>query len=232
LAEPPPDLKVAGAPLATEKLTYDIEWRLIHAGAVVVEAQKSHAKVRIETGGLVSALFKVEDTYSVNYDDPFCASSSLMDSQEGKRHRETTVTFDRAQGRAIYLERDLLANAVIHSAQVDTPSCVHDVLGAFITLRGMAIEPGNAVQLPVSDGRRSASVRVDAQEREEIQTPSGAFKTVRCEAHLLNGVVYTRSGRAFVWFTDDARRLPVQLRLRMQFPVGTVTLQLAKEEHL
>ena len=48
---------------------------------------------------------------------------------------------------------------------------------------------------------------------------------------LLNGVIYPRKGRVFVWLTDDARRLPVQIRLRMQFPIGTVTLRLQKEEH-
>jgi len=36
----------------------------------------------------------------------------------------------------------------------------------------------------------------------------------------------------FIWLTDDSRRLPVQIRLRMVFPIGTVTLQLQKEEHL
>jgi hypothetical protein len=231
-ADPAPAFKGHEIPPATDKLTYDIEWRLIHAGEVLVETQKSHAKVRIESAGLVSSLFKVEDDYSVTYDDPFCAASSRMDAQEGKRHRETMITFDHADGRADYLERDALTNAIIRSTHVDTPPCVHDVLGAFLTLRGTPLEPGSAVQLPVTDGRRSASVKVEAQEREEVQTPSGSFKTIRCEAYLLDGVVYSRKGHVFVWFTDDARRLPVQLRLRMQFPVGTVTLQLSKEEHL
>jgi hypothetical protein len=45
-------------------------------------------------------------------------------------------------------------------------------------------------------------------------------------------VVYSRAGRVFVWLTDDERRLPVQIRLRMNFPLGTVTLELEKEEHL
>ncbi len=59
----------------------------------------------------------------------------------------------------------------------------------------------------------------------------GSFKTVRYEAFMLNGVIYTRKGRVELWLTDDAGHLPVQIRLRMNFPVGTVTLQLEKEEH-
>jgi len=37
-----------------------------------------------------------------------------------------------------------------------------------------------------------------------------------------------RKGRVFVWLTDDGERLPVQILLRLAFPVGSVTLQLEK----
>ena len=94
------------------------------------------------------------------------------------------------------------------------------------------MKPGQSAQMPVSDGRRAASVKVEAQEREEIKTATTTYKTIRCETFLMNGVVYSRKGRVFVWLTDDARRLPVQIQMRMSFPVGTVTLHLAKEERL
>jgi hypothetical protein len=215
-----------------ERLTFDIEWRLIHAGSVVVDTHTTSARVKLESAGLVSTLFKIDDAYGVTYDEPFCATSSTLDSQEGKRHHETRVTFDRTRNRAIFLERDVLKNAVLHSSDVAIPNCVHDVLGALISLRGLSLNPGQTAQMPVSDGRRAASVKVEAQDREEIKTPTSTYKTIRCETFLLNGVVYTRKGRVFIWLTDDARRLPVQIQMRMTFPVGTVTLHLLKEEKL
>ena len=223
---PPPPVKTP-----SEKLTYDIEWRLIHAGTAVIDAQKSHAELKLESAGMVSTLFKVHDTYSVNYEDPFCATSSMMESFEGKRHHETRITYDRGQNRASYLERDMIKNVVLHSDEVATPNCVHEVIGAILKLRGMPMEPGQSTQIPMSDGRRSAGVKIEAQEREQVSTPAGTFKTVRYEAGMMNGVVYTRKGRAQLWLTDDARHVPVQIRVRMQFPIGTVTLQLEKEEH-
>src|SRR5271165_99417 len=84
----------------TVRLTYDIEWRLIHAGTAVVDSQKTSAHMKLESAGLVSTLFKVDDAYGVTYDEPFCATSSTLDAQEGKRHHETRVTFDRAKNRA------------------------------------------------------------------------------------------------------------------------------------
>lgn len=216
----------------TERLTYDIEWRLIHAGSAVVDAQKTSARLKLESAGLVSTLFKVDDAYGVTYDEPFCATSSTLDAQEGKRHHETRVTFDRARNRADYVERDVLKNAVLHTYDIAIPNCVHDTLGALISLRGLNLSPGQTAQMPVSDGHHSASVKVEAQERETIKTAVSEYKTIRCETFLMNGVVYNRKGRVFIWLTDDARRLPVQIQLRMSFPVGTVTLHLLKEEKL
>ncbi len=214
-----------------EKLIYDVEWRLIHAGSVIVDSDKARASMKLESAGLVSSLFKVNDTYSVDYDDQFCASGTRMDSQEGKRYRETKVTFDRSRNRASYLERDVIKDVVLHTNEVDVPNCVHDVLGAILRLRRMTVEPTQSTQVPMSDGRRTALVKIEAQGREEIKTPAGAFPSIRYEAYMLNSVIYQRKGQVFVWLSDDVHHLPVQIRLRMQFPIGTVTLQLQKEEH-
>ena len=196
----------------------------------MLDAHDSEGRIKLDSAGLVTALFKVDDTYTVHYEQPFCASGSQLDSKEGKRHRQTTVTYDRRQNRASWVERDLLKNEILRSAQIDTPHCVHDVLGGILALRGLTLDPGQSTQVPMSDGRRAAQVKVEAQEREDVTTPAGSFKTIRYEANLLNGVVYQRKGRVFVWVSDDTRRIPVQIRLRMAFPIGTVTLQLEKEE--
>jgi len=63
-----------------------------------------------------------------------------------------------------------------------------------------------------------------------VTTPAGTFKTIRYEVNLMNGVIYHRKGRVFLWLSDDAKRIPVQIRLRLAFPIGTVTLQLQKED--
>jgi hypothetical protein len=217
-------------PVDLGKLTYDIEWRLIHAGEVVLELHPSEGRLKMDSAGLVSALFKVDDTYTVRYEQSFCATESELDSKEGKRHHQTTVTYDRGKNHATWVERDVLKNnEVLRKAEVDIPSCVHDVLGGILALRGSTLEPGQSTLAPMSDGRRAAQVKVDAQEREEVTTPAGTFKTIRYEANMMNGVIYQRKGRAFVWISDDANRIPVQIRLRLAFPIGTVTLQLQKE---
>ena len=224
-------LPLAAADSVTERLTYTVEWRLIHAGNVVIEAGPTSEVVKLESAGMVSALYKIDDTYRVQFDSSFCAASSQMNSKEGLRHRETAITFDRNRNRASLLERDVDKNSVVSKTDIPIPNCVHDVITALKQLRRTKVDVGQSVQLPVSDGRKSAAVKIEAQERERVITPAGAFNAVRYEVNLLNGVVYSRAGRVFIWLTDDDRRVPVQIRLRMNFPLGTVTLELEKEEH-
>ncbi len=218
-------------PQPDEKLVYGVEWRLIRGGTAVIEKFPHETAVKLDSAGIVSTLFRIQDVYTVHFEDSLCATSSMMDAMEGKRHREYRVTYDRSHNHAFFVERDLLENKVVKEGGTDTPNCVADTIGAVSKLRTMTLGMGQSAQIPVSDGRRSAAVKVAALEREEVKTPLGAYKAIKYEADLMNGVVYTRKGTVYIWLSEDARHLPVQIRLRTSFPIGTVTLALEKEEH-
>src|SRR5262249_43747476 len=152
---------------------------------------------------------------AVLFDNQLCALSTFMHAEEGSRRRETNVAFDREHGKSTYLERDLVKNTVVLSKELAIPTCVHDVIGGLTRLRSMRLEPGQSTQLPITDGKKLVSARVEAQERERIKIPLGNQQTVRYEIFLFNDVLYTRKGRLLVWLTDDDRRLPVQIRVRL-----------------
>ncbi len=221
-----------------ETLQYTVEWRLVTAGKarLLWSATPHHsapgwqADLHLESTGLVSKLFKVNNDYVSNLESDLCATSSFLKAEEGKRRKETRVTFDRATRKAEYLEQDLDKKSVVARNEIDIPPCVHDVLGGLYLLRTLNLQPGQSAQVAVSDGKKSVMVRVEAQQREDVKTPSGTYKTVRYEAYLFNNVLYRRYGHLHVWLTDDARKLPVQLRVRLQFAIGTITLQLEKEQ--
>ena len=112
----------------------------------------------------------------------------------------------------------------------DIPACVADVIGSLYRMRTLNLEPGQSAQIPVSDGKKSALARVNSILRETVKTPAGTYKTIRYEAFLFNDVIYRRSGRLYIWLTDDRRRIPVQIRFRLPVTIGTITLQLEKVE--
>jgi hypothetical protein len=218
-----------------ETLHYTIEWRLVTAGEATLEwnaSERSRPQVtlRLESTGLVSKLFKVEDVYNAHLNQELCAQSSQMTAHEGRRQRETKITFDSASRKAFYVERDLAKSAVIASQEIEIPPCVHDVAGGLYFLRTLRLEPGQSALAPVSDGKKSVMAKVEARQREEVKTPSGTYATIRYEVYLFNNVLYRRPAHLDVWLTDDSRRLPVQIRVRMQFTIGTITLFLDKIE--
>ena len=224
-------------PAPVEKLHYSVDWRLIPAGTVEVSMKPSPpggnqgftADVRLLSSGLLDKLFHIEDVYHADYEGSYCAVQSTLDAAEGKRHRETRINFDRTQKKASSIERDLTANGrVVKSSEVEIPPCVHDLVGGLFMLRTLHLEPGQSGAIPMSDGKKTVAAKVEAQEWEEIKTKAGTFKTLRYEAYVFNNVLYSRNARLTLWVTDDARRLPVQMRVKMQFTLGTVTLSLDK----
>jgi hypothetical protein len=221
---------------ARQSLTYNIEWRLITAGKARLEwASRGprdgfEVKFHLESVGLVSKLFKVEDDYSALLNSSLCTQSFHSTTNEGIRHRDTRVTFDSDAKKGSYLERDAAKNTTLLAREIEIPPCVHDVVGGLVFLRTLNLEPGQATNIPVSDGKKATMARVEAQAREDIKTPAGTFKTVRYELYLFNNVLYNRSAHLNIWVTDDARRIPVQIRVRLMFTIGTITLALEKIE--
>ena len=227
---------------AKETLHYTIEWRLITAGKATLEwnvlpgrapgAMHSgwQANLHLESVGLISKFFKVDDNYRAILNPALCAQSVEMTTLEGSRQREVRIAFDSETRKASYLERDRAKNTTLLSQEIEIPACTHDVVGGLYYLRILSLEPGQSVEVPASDGKKSVMAKVEAQQREDVKTPEGTFHTIRYEIYLFNNVLYRRSAHLYVWLTDDRRKLPVQIRVRMMFTIGTITLLLEKHE--
>jgi len=218
-----------------ETLSYGVEWRLIRAGVAkltwnAAAGDSRQVNLTLESAGLVNTLYRVKDSYAAAFARDFCTSTVMMHAEEGRRRRDTRITFDAERRKASYLEQDLVKNAVAMQKEIDISPCTHDVIAALFRLRAMRLEPGQSAQFPISDGKKLVNARVEAQEREQVKTPAGNYQTIRYEAFLFNDILYRRKGRMFVWLTDDDLRVPVQIRARMQFHVGTITFQLEKQE--
>jgi hypothetical protein len=220
-----------------EILDYSIEWRLIPAGSAKLTwisaphsaVSANELRLHVESAGLVSRMFKVNDDYTSSLGQNLCAQNSFLSAHEGNRNRETRVAYDAQNRRANYLEKDLNKNTTI-AHDVEIPPCVHDVIGGLMVLRTLRLEPGKTVQIPISDGKKFVQVKIESERREDLNTPMGPRKTIRYEVFVFDNVLYKRSGHMHVWLTDDSRRLPVQLQVRLQFTIGTITFKLEKEE--
>ena len=86
---------------------------------------------------------------------------------------------------------------------------------------------GHNFVIPVVDAMRTVLVTMKVEGSEEIKTSLGTFKTLRVQPTADAGVVRNR-GDIWIWYTDDERHLPVQMRARMFW--GTITFRLIGNE--
>ena len=213
-----------------ETLTYDVTWSIFHAGEVtaalrsVADGPKDGYEVTTtaRSQGFVSLLFNVQNEFRSLFDpQTLCSQQIVKKINEGRRHRETSIVFDRARKLAILDERDLAdSSAPPKHAENEIPSCVQDVVTSFYFLRRQTFQVGQAIRLPVNDGSKTYDVSVEVQARERVQTPLGITEAFRVEPKVFKGL-FKRKGRMLIWFSDDEQHLP--LRIKAMVWDGSIT---------
>lgn len=219
-----------------EKLSYRVEWRLVTAGEVKVQMSRANADgwsltMDIQSAGLVNRLYRVQDKYRVVANQNFCGVQSDLDAEEGKRHKLETMKFDVAQHKVDYQERDVLKNTD-EKKSFDAPPCTYEIAGALASLRARDLQPGKWATIAVTNGKKLAYGKLQAQARENVTVDGKNYQTIRCEAFLFDNVLYRRKGRLFIWLSDDSSHVPVQFRFQLGFPIGTVNVELERRETL
>ena len=212
-----------------ETLNYAGEWRLIHAGNATIQitanGSEEHVHGVAESSGAVTLLYRVRDRFD-SYFDPrtFCSSKLIKHTEEGLRHRDTQITFDYNAHQAVLDETNLRNNEKKHVGN-DVPGCATDVISGIFYAASLPLQPGASYTFPLNDGGKTVIVTLAVQEREEVKTPAGTFKTIRVEPSAPEGVLKNK-GHIWIWYTDDERHIPVQARAKMLW--GTLTLRLTR----
>ena len=134
---------------------------------------------------------------------------------------------DYAQNRSILDEKNLVTK---QTKRVESPisGCLTDLLTGVFYASSQPIVLGHSIVLPVADAMHVVPVTMKVEGREEIKTPLGVFKTLRVQPIADAGVVKNR-GNIWIWYTDDERHLPVQMRARLFW--GTITFRLIGNEN-
>jgi hypothetical protein len=214
-----------------QTLHYEAEWRLWKAGTGTLKIEQNgefeHVTGTAEASGAVAVLYRVQDRLESYFDrKSFCSERILKHSEEGLHQRETTLLFDSAHGKSVLDERNLRNGETKH-LEADSPACVTDVLSGIYYLGAQRLETGAALLFPVNDGGKIINVTAFVEGREDVKTDAGNFHTVRVAVYSGDGPLKGR-GKVWVWYTDDASHLPVQMRSRLFW--GTLTLRLTRLE--
>lgn len=208
-----------------ETLRFEMKILGVAGGELTLSAERAdlHGKpaYKLELSAVsndfLSKFFLVRD-YLASWVDPRSLRSLRFEKHtvEGKRARDEATDFDYEQGVARQDGKEI----PLGEATLDSLSSVY-------YLRTLPLE-GPPVDLQVFSGDSSHSLRVEVQGRETVQTPAGTFETLRVEPKSTGQGLIGKGKNLLLWLTDDARKMPVQLKSKLK--VGTLVGKLKAVE--
>ena len=215
-----------------QTLTYSVDWRVFPAGQAVLHFEADGDRERIsataDTIGAINLIFHVDDRFQSLFDrQRGCSYQFNKQTVEGRRQIDATLRLDYAQSKALYDQKNLINGQTKH---VESPihGCLTDLLSGIFYASSQPMVLGHSFVIPLFDAQHTIPVTMKVEAREEIKTPLGTFKTLRVQPTADAGVVKNR-GDIWIWYTDDSRHLPVQMRARLFW--GTITFRLTGNEN-
>ena len=216
------DIFVAG-----ETLDFDLTWVAITGGGLRMTIgplanDPLHFRITsvAKSSSSFAFLFKVRDQIEsiVNRDDLSTIRYEKHLNEKGRSKDDSTVVDER---RKIAMRRRPNKD----TEEVMVPKPVFDPLSLVYHIRQLPLEPGTVQRFAVFADGKLYTLEAKIMFRESLSTPAGTFNTVVVEPKMLAGGLFRDEGDLRVWYTDDARHIPVQIKSDLKIGAITATLR-------
>jgi hypothetical protein len=206
---------------AGETLTFSLAWVRVIGGTAqmtigpVVGQPTYRMTSLMQSNSVFSLIFKVRDEVESVVDRQAFSTIRYQKllNERGKMKNELTV---------VDAERHV---ALRKGTEIPVPHPVFDPLSLMYHLRTLELTPGMTARFSVIADGKVYVMEAAVTRREAIQTEAGRFDTVVVEPKLQEGGIFRdERNRLILWYSDDARHLPV--RIRSEFKAGTITATL------
>lgn len=181
--------------------------------------------------GLLSKLFKLRFRQRIESTvDPtsFAVLQTTKLDEQGDRRRTSEAVFDRTTGKVVWTERDPNNPAReprVVSSEFGGAAAVQDLASVFYFLRTQTLVLGQAFEITVSDSGRVYRVPVRVVERKKIKSVLGELYALKVEPEVFgDGRLMRGKGKVSIWFTDDARHIPVRAHISNE--MGSLDIKL------
>ena len=197
---------------------YEGEWRFWTAGVATIRIEQSgaqnHVAATVDSTGVVSLLYRVADSYN-SYGDAktLCSNKLIKHSEEGSHRRDTTITYDYGRGKAVLDERSPKDNPAEargkRYSRLRDRRFVRNALCRQLAIAGW-IDLHVSVERWQQDGHRAG-----ARRRQRGHQDSGRNISYHAGgARGRFGHAVRNKGRIWIWYTDDDKHLPIQMRAK------------------
>lgn len=213
-----------------EEIQYDVRWQMYRAGDAVVRVLPFskikgnpvwHFELRARSNKFIDLFFKVRDHVQAYAARDFSCSVGYQYSGRGKKKKEIQVDFFTDAGTAVY------ANFGEKRDPITIPTGCFDPLSSYFKMRSFDLKPGCILSFPITDGKKSFVQKGDILGKEQIIINGRTYDTVVVApwvTHFSGVFKKSKDPTVHVWITDDAKKLPVRIRIRVV--VGSIYLDL------
>jgi len=234
-----------------ERLAYDVTWLGIKAGEATLEAQgvvslnghqTYHLVTTAQSTPLISKIYRVDDrTESFLQTDPLRALRFDKNLREGRYRHSSQTVFDHEKGIATfrYLDFSPVLKGITRLEEAErygkyvsqefplSPGAL-DELSVLYYVRTLPLVANTTVTARVFASKKNWELEVKVLGRETLETVLGRRETLKVEPLLKFEGIFQRKGRMIVWLTDDAERIPVQMK--SEIIIGSFVTTLARRE--
>jgi hypothetical protein len=189
-------------------------------------------KAEVTSKGFFARLFNLkfkETVESIVEPLTFTVKNTTILDEQGKRVRETKTTFDKTKGQMTWTLRDPNnPQSEPRQAITEFSGQLQDVLSAIYFIRTQPLEVGKGFDIYIGDGGRVYTIPVKVLERKRMRTVLGRVDAFRVNAELFGPerLIDDEKGEFSIWFTADARHIPVGGRVKTDY--GTFDIKLKR----
>ncbi len=146
--------------------------------------------------------------------------------EQGNRRRSSETVYDRKAGNLTWTELD--ASNPERPPRIITSQlsgAVQDVASVLFFVRARPLTPGSNFEVYITESGQIFRIPVKVLERIRMTTVLGEGPVVRVVPELFgDGRLLRGNGSVSIWFTDDARHIPV--RAHVNNDLGTLDVKL------
>jgi hypothetical protein len=217
-----------------ERLIYDVSWGIVAVGRATLEVREAvrfngvpayHVVSEANSNAFCNTFYQVRDLNESWMDARAITSLGYSKKlREGRFYRDEWVLYDQPAGR--FLSKKTARDGAFSWSAGTIPVQVQDILSSLYYVRSRALTPGTDVVVDVNT-KNNWPLVVRVLRRETVTTAAGTFHCLVVEPALREEGIFIQKGRNLqIWLTDDARKVPVLMRVEVFF--GHVTASLAK----
>ncbi|NQV38361.1 MAG: DUF3108 domain-containing protein [Candidatus Marinimicrobia bacterium] len=214
------------SPLKTgEILEYTAQFNVIPAGTATLEHlgiepmngySAIHVQFKARTGTVADRIFKIRDRIDTWLKtDDLTTVKQEKKLREGKYRKQTQMVVDHKLEKIVTL-----------SDTLEIEGDIRDPYSLLYYLRTISLHVGDTLSFNTFDNSQYTPLMVIIDKKETVSVPAGKFESYVFRPFKKDKSLFKNQGDMIIWFSDDERRLPVQIQIKLKF--GSMLLRLKK----